>query len=188
MQTFCMYLEVSPGPKSHLYGSPKAFIEKVEELNEDKTDSQICVSPTETSEEDGRHSVTTESTPANDRDGQGIHEDEVQISGSESDKSSLEPEDVSSSSNEEKCLQRNGSKLSAAAEPFNPGAYHLTHMLISAAVTSVYDVRAKLPHAYWNQWDFHQLLREFLVVPDHLCTIGRAMLDEMICEVSKSCC
>ncbi|KAJ8560666.1 hypothetical protein K7X08_022526 [Anisodus acutangulus] len=120
----------------------KPLLEKVEELNEDKTDSQICVSPTESSEEDGRHSVTTEATPANDLDGQGIHEDEVQISGSKSDKSSVEHEDVSCSSNEEKCLRRNGSKLSAAAEPFNPGAYHLTHMLISAAVTSVYDVRA----------------------------------------------
>ncbi|XP_060167908.1 protein REDUCED CHLOROPLAST COVERAGE 3 [Lycium barbarum] len=133
------YKEVAVSPPGTVL---KPLLEKVEELNEDKTDSQICVSPTETSEEDGRHSVTTEATPANDRDGQGIHEDEVQISGSESDKSSLEPEDVSCSSNEEKCLRRIRSKLSAAAEPFNPGACHLTHMLISAAVTSVYDVRA----------------------------------------------
>ncbi|KAH0749501.1 hypothetical protein KY290_028733 [Solanum tuberosum] len=133
------YKEVAVSPPGTVL---KPLLEKVEELNEDKTDSQICVSPTETSEEDGRHSVTTEATPANDRDRHGIYEDEVQISGSESDKSSLESEDVSCSSSEEKCLRRNGSKLSAAAEPFNPGAYHLTHMLISAAVTSVYDVRA----------------------------------------------
>ncbi|KAF3651025.1 putative Cupredoxin superfamily protein [Capsicum annuum] len=136
---FLSYKEVAVSPPGTVL---KPLLEKVEELNEDKTDSQICISPTETSEEDGRHSVTTEATPANDREVQGIHEDEVQISGSESDKFSLESEDVSCSSNEEKCLRRNGSKLSAAAEPFNPGAYHLTQMLISAAVTSVYDVRA----------------------------------------------
>ncbi|KAK4375466.1 hypothetical protein RND71_006143 [Anisodus tanguticus] len=133
------YKEVAVSPPGTVL---KPLLEKVEELNEDKTDSQICVSPTESSEEDGRHSVTTEATHANDHNGQGIHEDEVQISESESDKSSVEPEDVSCSSYEEKCLRRNGSKLSAAAEPFNPGACHLTHMLISAAVTSVYDVRA----------------------------------------------
>ncbi|CAN4098414.1 unnamed protein product [Withania somnifera] len=132
------YKEVAVSPPGTVL---KPLLEKVEELNEDKTDSQICISPTETSEEDGRHSVTTEVIPANDRDGQGIQEDEVQTSGSDSDKSSLEPEDVSCSSNDEKCLRRNGCKLSAAAEPFNPGSYHLTHMLISAAVTSVYDVR-----------------------------------------------
>ncbi|GAY62739.1 hypothetical protein CUMW_220230 [Citrus unshiu] len=46
-------------------------------------------------------------------------------------------EEVPSSSNEEKPMETNGSKLSAAAEPFNS----MTHLLNSVAATSIYDAR-----------------------------------------------
>ncbi|CAK9181641.1 unnamed protein product, partial [Ilex paraguariensis] len=44
--------------------------------------------------------------------------------------------------NQDKPIEMNGSKLSAAAPPFNPGAFPLTHPLNSVAVTGVYDVIA----------------------------------------------
>ncbi|GAY61688.1 hypothetical protein CUMW_211990, partial [Citrus unshiu] len=50
-------------------------------------------------------------------------------------------EEVPSSSNEEKPMETNGSKLSATAEPFNPGAVSMTHLLNSVAATSIYDAR-----------------------------------------------
>ncbi|KAL9463117.1 hypothetical protein AB3S75_001005, partial [Citrus x aurantiifolia] len=50
-------------------------------------------------------------------------------------------EEVPSSSNEEKPMETNGSKLSATAEPFNPGAVSMTHLLHSVAATSIYDPR-----------------------------------------------
>ncbi|KAF2323205.1 hypothetical protein GH714_034138 [Hevea brasiliensis] len=42
----------------------------------------------------------------------------------------------------EKSDETNGSKLSAAAEPFNPGALSVVHTLNSVSGTSIYDVRA----------------------------------------------
>ncbi|KAJ4718450.1 Tetratricopeptide repeat (TPR)-like superfamily protein [Melia azedarach] len=53
-----------------------------------------------------------------------------------------EPEEIPPSSNQEKPIEKNGSKLSAAAEPFSPGALSMTQPLNSVAVTSIYDVRA----------------------------------------------
>lgn len=47
-----------------------------------------------------------------------------------------------SATEEERFKEINVSKLSAAAEPFNPGPLSMTHPLNSVAVTSVYDVTA----------------------------------------------
>ncbi|GMJ14272.1 REDUCED CHLOROPLAST COVERAGE 3 [Hibiscus trionum] len=47
-----------------------------------------------------------------------------------------------SSSNQGKSVETKGSKLSALAEPFNPGALYMNHQINSVAVTSVYDVTA----------------------------------------------
>lgn len=54
--------------------------------------------------------------------------------------SSSELEEVSLSSDQAKPTEKNGSKLSAAAEPFNPG--NNFHHLNSVAVTSIYDANA----------------------------------------------
>lgn len=63
-------------------------------------------------------------------------------SGTESENSASELEGIPCSSNGEKPIETNGTKLSAAAQPFNPGPCHLAHRLNSVAVTSVYDVIA----------------------------------------------
>ncbi|WP_284120955.1 hypothetical protein, partial [Klebsiella pneumoniae] len=66
---------------------------------------------------------------------------EVTESGNELENSSSEElEAIPSSSNEEKPVETNGSKLPAAAQPISPGTFPLTQPLNSVAVTSVYDV------------------------------------------------
>lgn len=138
----------------------KPLLEKVEELNKDNSDSQISISPPKTPEEDGRHTVTSEDSTANLDDKPvtdesktattqdtcgNIDDKEVQKSGGniESESSLSEVDDVSSPSTQEKPVEANGSKLSAAAPPFNPGAYAVTHLLNRAAVASVYDEMAR---------------------------------------------
>ncbi|XP_031130880.1 protein TSS isoform X2 [Ipomoea triloba] len=142
----------------------KPLLEKVEELNKDNSDSQISISPPETPpetpEEDGRHTVTSDESTANlddkpvtdERNTEtmqdtcgNIDDKEVHKNGGniESESSLSELDDVSSPSTEEKPVEANGSKLSAAAPPFNPGAYAVTHLLNRAAVASVYDEMAR---------------------------------------------
>ncbi|GAY62754.1 hypothetical protein CUMW_220290, partial [Citrus unshiu] len=59
----------------------------------------------------------------------------------QSETTAADTKEVPASSNEEKPMETNGSKLSATAEPFNPGAVSMTHLLNSAAATSIYDAR-----------------------------------------------
>ncbi|KAH9667053.1 hypothetical protein KPL70_020885 [Citrus sinensis] len=62
---------------------------------------------------------------------------ETHGSATQSETTAADTEEVPSSSNEEKPMETNGSKLSAAAEPFNS----MTHLLNSVAATSIYDAR-----------------------------------------------
>ncbi|KAK4252929.1 hypothetical protein QN277_011056 [Acacia crassicarpa] len=56
--------------------------------------------------------------------------------------SSSELEEGSLSSDQEKAAETNGSKLSAAAEPFSPGMLFMHHHLSSVPITNIYDSNA----------------------------------------------
>ncbi|XP_062089907.1 protein REDUCED CHLOROPLAST COVERAGE 3 [Humulus lupulus] len=87
---------------------------------------------------------------------------------------------------DEKSKDKNGSKLSASAEPFKPGPITMSHPLSSVAATSVYDVRAsqemlaepvvspvaarvpcgpRSPLYYRTNYSFH-MRRDFLKFPN----------------------
>ncbi|GMQ08989.1 hypothetical protein CsSME_00052497 [Camellia sinensis var. sinensis] len=121
------YKEVAVAPPGTVI---KPFLEKVEETNVE-TDTQIS----DTSNEGEINIVAVEEFTLDNEDTKVVNE-----SGIGSENSSSELEGTQCSSNQEKPIETNGSKLSAAAQPFSPGA--LTHPLNSIAVTSVYDVIA----------------------------------------------
>lgn len=119
----------------------KPLMEKVEELSEEKNDKPICVSPKETAQQDGKDGVSLgNSLP--DHDTKGDNEGDIHDTGSELTHSLSDTEDIACPSNQEKPVETNGSKLSAAAQPFSPGAYPLTPPLNSTVATSVYDAAA----------------------------------------------
>ncbi|KAL3511915.1 hypothetical protein ACH5RR_024632 [Cinchona calisaya] len=122
----------------------KPFLEKVEqkveELNEAKTDIPISISQPETTE-NGTKSTTVDYTLLNHEDTGSLDEGEVHESGGKEENSPPDFEDDSRPNDQEKQAETNGSKLSAAAQPFNPGTYPLVP-LSSPTSTSVYDVVA----------------------------------------------
>ncbi|KAI3455290.1 hypothetical protein Pfo_030825 [Paulownia fortunei] len=120
----------------------KPLLEKVEELSEEKTDDQICISPKETTLQDGGDGVSLDDSLPDHEDAKRDNEGDINEAGSELVSSHSDTEDIQCSSNQEKPVETNGSKLSAAAQPFSPGPYPLTHPLNSTAGTSVYDVVA----------------------------------------------
>ncbi|XP_011073390.1 protein TSS [Sesamum indicum] len=120
----------------------KPLLEKVEELSEEKTDNQICISPKETDQQDGSDRIPVNDSTPDHENPKGENEGDIQETGSELVYSRSDTEDNSCTSNQEKPAETNGSKLSAAAQPFSPGAYPLSHPLNPPAVTSVYDVVA----------------------------------------------
>jgi protein TIF31 len=127
------YKEVALAPPGTVI---KHVVEKVDEIVEE-TDTEVGNNPLQTTE--GETDIVVVDKAMLD------HEDtkEVTESGNELENSSLEElEAIPSSSNEEKPVETNGSKLSAAAQPFSPGTFPLTQPLNSVAVTSVYDVIA----------------------------------------------
>ncbi|KAF7843242.1 protein TSS isoform X1 [Senna tora] len=87
-------------------------------------------------EEICQNSVVEEEVSEHDRK-EGTSETNIQREDSVS-----EHEEVSLSSDQAKPSETNGSKLSAAAEPFNPGMLLMPHYLNSVAVTSIYDANA----------------------------------------------
>ncbi|OMO54386.1 hypothetical protein CCACVL1_27818 [Corchorus capsularis] len=110
---------------------------QVEESN-GKTESQLCTIPPETIKvEDGKNTSVVDDVADDDGDEtEGTHD-------SENPSEETVPEsDKVSSCNQEKPVETKGSKLSASAEPFNPGALYMNHPINSVAVTSVYDVTA----------------------------------------------
>ncbi|KAL8042966.1 hypothetical protein ABFX02_09G087500 [Erythranthe guttata] len=84
----------------------KPLLEKAEELSDEKDDNPISDSPKATAQQD--HVAKG-----------GDSEGDIHDTGSELPRSHSE---ISNSSNEEKLLETNGSKLSAAAQPFSPVA------------------------------------------------------------------
>lgn len=126
------YKEVAAAPPGTVL---KPLLEPVEESNEKKPEIQMCSILSEPSkEEESSNTCVVDNIPG-DGEEEGTHE-----SGTQSDKSGPEPEEVHS--NQEKFTETNGSKLSAAAEPFSPGALSMAHPIDSVAGTSIYDIRA----------------------------------------------
>lgn len=112
---------------------------KVEELSEERTDSQICISPKEAEQQDGTDRVTVDDSVPDHDDTKGDDEAGIQAELTHSPEGT---QDNPSSPNQEKPSETNGSKLSASAQPFSPGSFPLTHPLNSVPATSVYDVLA----------------------------------------------
>ncbi|XP_051134914.1 protein REDUCED CHLOROPLAST COVERAGE 3-like [Andrographis paniculata] len=120
----------------------KPLLEKVEELSEEKTDNEMCLSPQETGQQDGGDTVAVdESLPNHEDMARDNNNDTDHVTGSKLANCSPDTEEILCSSNMEKAVETNGSKLSASAQPFSPGAYPLTQPFSPhAAATSVYDV------------------------------------------------
>lgn len=127
------YKEVAVAPPGTIL---KPLLEKMEEKAEEKTAIQMSNIPEISKEEETDKVMADEAAP----DGEDSDSPHERVA--ESEKPASEPEEVSSSENQEKPMETNGSKLSATAPPFNPGAHALIHALCSTAVTSVYDVTA----------------------------------------------
>ncbi|PSR89332.1 Protein TSS like [Actinidia chinensis var. chinensis] len=125
------YKEVALAPPGTVI---KPLLEKVEEENDN---TLISNSPLQTSKEGESNIVAVEEEIPDNEDTKDANE-----SGTELENSASEGEGVHCLSNQESSVESNGSKLSAAAQPFSPGALPLTHPLNSVAVTSVYDVMA----------------------------------------------
>ncbi|KAH9715299.1 tetratricopeptide repeat (tpr)-like superfamily protein [Citrus sinensis] len=127
------YKEVAVAPPGTVL---KPLPEKPDEEIEEKTETQMCSNAPETSKAElNNHFSPVEEAPV---DGQS---QETHGSVTQSETTAADTKEVPASSNEEKPMETNGSKLSATAEPFNPGAVSMTHLLNSAAATSIYDAR-----------------------------------------------
>ncbi|KAL6507004.1 hypothetical protein OROHE_022139 [Orobanche hederae] len=125
----------------------KPLHEKVEESSEEKNDNQTCLGTKDTSPDQNGVSIDD---PSPDQNGVSIddpspdHEgprgdtesDDIQETGSDLSNSRSDTEEniLCSSRNPS---EANGSKLSASAEPFSPGAYPLTHPLEPVEFPSV---------------------------------------------------
>lgn len=126
------YKEVALAPPGTIR---KPILEKREGLNEEETEIQMSNIPHETSkDEENSNSFAVEAT-SKEVEIEGTHEESTQM-----EHNSPKPEEVSCSSDQVKLIETNGSKLSAAAEPFNPGSLSIHHQLNSGSLTSVYDV------------------------------------------------
>ncbi|PQQ18578.1 protein TSS [Prunus yedoensis var. nudiflora] len=120
------YKEVALAPPGTVL---KALLDKVEDLNVENPETKPCEIPPETLKiDESIGNSVVEEIPDDKLDGTGLE--------STSQLEAIAPEIV-----EEKSGERNGSKLSAAAEPYTPRPLATTHPLNPAAVTSVYDVR-----------------------------------------------
>ncbi|PON35972.1 N-terminal acetyltransferase A, auxiliary subunit [Parasponia andersonii] len=121
------YKEVALAPPGTIL---KPLLDKTEEMTLEKPETESSSVPPETSkhEESESNSVVIAVKKSVREEGALVNDTRRESSGQE-----LE---------EEKSKDKNGSKLSAAAEPFNPGPIPMSHPLSSIAVTSVYDVRA----------------------------------------------
>lgn len=120
------YKEVALAPPGTVR---KPLSDEAAELNAEKAETQMCNIPPETSKvEESKSSSIVEASTNNETE-------ETHANSTQLESNGLELE-------EEMIKQTNVSKLSAAAEPFNPGPMSPTQPLNSVAVTSVYDVRA----------------------------------------------
>ncbi|XP_044485664.1 protein TSS-like [Mangifera indica] len=127
------YKEVAVAPPGTVL---KPLLEKVEEVSDVKTETQVCSIEPETSKEETTNNISLADDVNDDSQTKETHE-----SVTPPKTKAAEPEDVPCSSNHEKPVAMNGSKLSASAEPFNPGALSMIPPLNSVAGTGIYDVR-----------------------------------------------
>ncbi|KAG6429948.1 hypothetical protein SASPL_108005 [Salvia splendens] len=114
----------------------KPLLEKVEELSEEKTDHQIYHSPKEITQPEEREGGALDDSLPDREEAKGDNEGDTQDTVSELMHAPAGIQD------QEKTLEANGSKLSAAAQPFSPSAFTLPLTLQSTAATSVYDAIA----------------------------------------------
>ncbi|KAK5825583.1 hypothetical protein PVK06_020439 [Gossypium arboreum] len=119
------YKEVAAAP-------PGTVLKPLLEPSEGKMEQSMCAETANV--EDGNNISVVDDVVDDNDETEGTHDTE-----SQSEETAPEIDKVSSCS-QEKGLEAKGSKLSASAEPFNPGA--LYHPLNSVSVTCVYDVTA----------------------------------------------
>ncbi|KAG6734003.1 hypothetical protein I3843_01G241800 [Carya illinoinensis] len=122
------YKEVALAPPGTIR---KPLPEKVEELNQEKTEIQMLNIPHEISkDEESSNSSLVEAIPKD------VEVEEDCEKSDQMEHTTPKLEEVSCSSDQVKLVETNGSKLSAAAEPFNPGSLPMPNH----AATSIYDV------------------------------------------------
>ncbi|TKY64584.1 TSS protein [Spatholobus suberectus] len=124
------YKEVALAPPGTVL---KPLLEKAE-MDRVNAEDEICSSPPVTSINEGTCQSSIVNTVSQHDETEETHEIEPQeeISASELEKVSL-------ASDQAKPTEPNGSKLSAAAQPFNPGMLSMSHHLNSVSFTSMYD-------------------------------------------------
>ena len=121
------YKEVALAPPGTVL---KPLLDKAEDITVEKTEAETSSILNETSKhEESKSDSVVEAITKSETEGTHANENHSESTTGQE----LE---------EEKSKGKNGSKLSAAAEPFNPGPIPISHPLSSVAVTSVYDVRA----------------------------------------------
>ncbi|KAG9141712.1 hypothetical protein Leryth_022034 [Lithospermum erythrorhizon] len=119
----------------------KPLVEKIEDLHDSKVESEIYISPTETSKEDmSKDNILNDKSLGHEDEGN--KNNEAEESGLNLEQSSTEPEITSFTNDQDKAAEINGVKLSAAAQPFSPSSYPMTQPLNSDGITTVYDVIA----------------------------------------------
>jgi len=125
------YKEVALAPPGTVL---KPLLEKAE-MDKVNAEDDTCSSPAVTSINEG----TCQSSIVN-AVSEHAETEETQEIEPQQENSALEVEKVSlASSDQEKPTETNGSKLSAAAKPFNPGMLSMSHHLNSGSFTSMYD-------------------------------------------------
>ncbi|GKV45461.1 hypothetical protein SLEP1_g52537 [Rubroshorea leprosula] len=125
------YKEVAVAPPGTVL---KPLQEKVQGLNEEKTEDHKCITPPEKVKVEGSSDVSVFAESHEE-----VEIEETQESENQSEQTALE---LKKSPNEEKTAETNGSKLSAAAEPFSPKALSMNLPQNLVPVTSLYGVGA----------------------------------------------
>lgn len=125
------YKEVALAPPGSIL---KSLPEKVEELNKEKKEIQTHNIPCERSQDEESSNNSEDEAVPQDVEIERTNEKSTQM-----ENNSAIDEEVSCPS-QAKTVETNGSKLSAAAEPFNPGSLSMPNHLNSVSVTSIYDV------------------------------------------------
>ncbi|RDX66608.1 Protein TSS, partial [Mucuna pruriens] len=124
------YKEVALAPPGTVL---KPLLEKAE-LDKVNAEDEISSTPPVTSINEGTCQSSIVNTVSQHDETEETHEVEPQ-----QENSASEIEKVSLASDQAKPTETNGSKLSAAAKPFSPGALSMSHHLNSASFTSMYD-------------------------------------------------
>ncbi|KAL2338169.1 hypothetical protein Fmac_012615 [Flemingia macrophylla] len=123
------YKEVALAPPGTVL---KPLLEKAE-MDKVNAEDETCSSPSVTPTNEGTCQSSIVNTVCQHDETEETHEIDPQ------ENSASEHEKVSLASDQAKPTETNGSKLSAAAKPFNPGMLSMSHHLNSVSLTSMYD-------------------------------------------------